>query len=655
MEKETRSAIQRATQAARTLLEAEVGEQLTGTFDIRADGTVAGEAGAHLRGDNDALRARARLVAAVRHHRDQGRGESEAVAALTRECAFTLLNRLVALKMLEARGIVLECVSKGAQSAGFKEFSGLCPGLTALPDQGYRLYLESVFDELGVEVRVLFDRRDSAGLIWPRKPALDAVLGIVNGAELSGPTGQCQAARVGADTCPCVWCKDETIGWVYQYFNGEDERRDMRAASQAPRNSRELAVRNQFFTPRYVVEFLADNTLARTWVEMRQGDTRFTEDRAYLVRRPGEVFLADGAAVPTAEAGAEESPTYVPFRAKKDPRDLKVLDPACGSGHFLLYSFDLLLTIYEEAWADPAAPRFADTKRTLAEDYPTLPDLRRALPGLILRHNLHGVDIDPRAAQIAALALWMRAQKAWNQFGVKRGDRPLVTRTNVVVAEPMPGEPDLLDELCRGLDPGVAEVVRAVFEEMKLAGEAGMLLRVDETVRRGLEKLASLGPMYAQEGSRRWQQIDAKVTAALRAYAEAAGGAGYRKRLFAEDAAQGFAFVEVCRQRYDVVLMNPPFGASSLKFKDKLAKTWPRSKQDVYAAFVERGVSALPPGGLLGAITSRTGFFLKSFQAWREEVVLKQAPPSVVADLGAGVLDSAMVETAAYCLRRADG
>jgi hypothetical protein len=68
---------------------------------------------------------------------------------------------------------------------------------------------------------------------------------------------------------------------------------------------------------------------------------------------------------------------------------------------------------------------------------------------------------------------------------------------------------------------------------------------------------------------------------------------------------------------------------------------------------VERGVGLLEPGGLLGAITSRTGFFLKSFQKWRERVILTEAPPVVFADLGAGVLDSAMVETAAYCLRKA--
>jgi 23S rRNA G2445 N2-methylase RlmL len=330
----------------------------------------------------------------------------------------------------------------------------------------------------------------------------------------------------------------------------------------------------------------------------------------------------------------------------KDPRELKVLDPACGSGHFLLYAFDLLVTIYEEAWEDESQAR-------LRRDYHSLADLRRALPELILRYNLHGVDIDPRAAQIAALALWMRAQRAWKDGGIARAQRPLVTRTNIVVAEPMPGEKDLLDALCATLQPPVAAIVRDAFEDMKLAGEAGTLLRIEDTIGRGLERLASRGALFAGDEAHRWKAAEDEVYSALKRYAEAVGTGGFRRRLFAEDAARGFAFIDLCRQTYDVVLMNPPFGAGSLAAKALVARSWPRTKHDLYAAFVERGVGLLPAGGYLGAITSRTGFFLKSFQKWREEVILGQAPPTVFADLGAGVLDSAMVETAAYCLRRA--
>jgi len=643
MDKETRNRIQRATQAARALLEREYGEQLDGVYDIRLDGTIASEPGSHLDAEQRVLRTK--LAAAVEHERAAGLKPAEAVAQYLREAAFTTLNRFVALKMLEARGLVQECVSRGDQSAGFKEFTGLAPGLVQLPDHGYRLYIESLFDEIGREVRVLFDRRDPASLLWPRRQTLNDLLTILNAADLAS-----------------TWGEDETIGWVYQYFNSDDERKKMRAESQAPRNSRELAVRNQFFTPRYVVQFLTDNTMGRIWYEMRQGNTKL-RDLDYLVRRPNEVFLAEGEAPPEQDEKVDENlsqeellerPVHVPFRARKDPRDLKVLDPACGSGHFLLYVFDLLLMIYEEAWADDALPRSAVTGKTLHEDYADLDSLRAAAPGLILRHNLHGIDIDPRCAQIAALALWMRAQRAFKDLGLARDVRPRIQKTNIVVAEPMPGEPELRREFIATLDPKLGKLVERVFERMELAGEAGSLLKIEDDIRGAIrETYGAHGELFRASDEERWQQAEKDVLQALHTYAErATNSRSYQRRLFAEDAGQGLGFIDVCGQRYDVVLMNPPFGAFAEGVRTWAANAWPRTKNDIYAAFVERGVALLHARGRIGAITSRTGFFLSSFEKWREQVLLGEAPPVVVADLGHGVMDDAMVEAAAYCLER---
>lgn len=604
MDRPTRNAIERATQRARRLLEDDFTSQLEGTYDVLRSGTVAAIGGPHLSARERLLREK--IVASIEHKRAAGMKPAEAVADAIRDAAFTTLNRFVALKMLEARGLLQECVSQGEQSAGYREFCGLAPGVALLPDgAGFRVYVESLFDELSTEVKVLFDRRDPAAVLWPKRATFEALLEILNGAELRE-----------------VWGEDETIGWIYQYFNSGEERRAMRDASQAPRNSRELAVRNQFFTPRYVVQFLTDNTLGRIWYEMREGTTRLVDVCEYMVRRPEE--------------------TWAP-RPKKDPRDLRILDPACGSGHFLLYAFDLLLVIYEEGWEDAAAPRFEATGRTLRDDHPSLDELRRALPGLILRHNLHGVDIDPRCAQIAQLALWMRAQRAFRDFGVARADRPLIRRANIVIAEPMPGEADLRAEFLKRLDdPALAAHFENLVDRMKLAGEMGLLLRVEELVQSAVQKGENL-KLFAPPAER--------LRSALASFAdEAATTQQARRRLFRDDAAQGLGLVEIAEKRFEVVLMNPPFGASSAGGKDNLDRIYPKSKNDLYAAFVERGIDLLHPRGRLGAITSRTGFFLSSFQKWREEIVLAIAPPMVFADLGYGVLDSAMVETAAYCL-----
>src|SRR6202790_540340 len=269
MDKETRNAIERATQKARRLLEQDFAEQLDGVFDVRPDGRIAGKGGAHLTGRQHLLRDK--IVAAIEHKRSAGMEPEEAVADYVRDAAFTALTRFAALKMLEARDLVQECVSRSDNSAGFVEFCGLATALKTADGAGYRLYVESIFDELSTEVKVLFDRRDPASVLWPTKLAFDDLLAILNHEDLSG-----------------IWSEDETIGWVYQFFNSGEERRKMRDESQAPRNSRELAVRNQFFTPRYVVQFLADNTLGRLWLEMHGDKTGLLERCEYLVRSADE-------------------------------------------------------------------------------------------------------------------------------------------------------------------------------------------------------------------------------------------------------------------------------------------------------------------------------------------------------------------------------
>ena len=639
MEKEQRQKLERLTQAARRLLEQEFREQLEGRYDVLLDGRIGLAPGAHLSEQERVVWQR--IVAAIAHRRRPGVSSADAVMGYRREAAFHTLNRFVALKMLEARKLVQECISRGEESAGFKEFCGLAPGLVQVQDKGYRLYIESLLDELGRQVKVLFNRLGPATLLWPRRQAFTTLLELLNDPELAA-----------------VWQEDETIGWVYQYFNGEDERRQMRAESQAPRNSRELAVRNQFFTPRYVVQFLTDNSLGQLWCEMRQGNTRLAE-LDYLVK------------------DSERLPCPA-----KDPRDLRLLDPACGSGHFLLYGFDLLAGdpsrglpgIYLEAWRAEEQPASQATGHSLRDDFPTEEALLKAVPELILRHNLHGVDIDPRAAQIAALALWMRAQRGFQEAGIPAAERPPIRRTNVVTAEPMPGDQLLVLEFSSGLEPRVlGELFQQMVEAMQLAGELGSLLRIDRALELAVAEarrqflaeeqlqLPVLEPPTRQLGfdlsdisdASFFDSAEERIVAALATYAaQAPATMTVRRHLFAEDAAQGIAFIDLIRQRYDVVVMNPPFGAASLAAKREFEAAYPRTKNDLYTAFVERGIELLHPGGYLGAITSRTGFFLSSFQRWREEVLLQEAPPTVFADLGQGVLDSAMVEVAAYCLRK---
>lgn len=602
MDKDTRDAIESATQRARKLLEEDFSAKLEGDFDVHRNGEVAAEAGKHL-STRQAL-ARERIVAAIEHKRGAGMSAADAVRDYLRDAAFTTLNRFVALKMLEARDLVQECITKGEQSGGYREFCGMAPGLQLLPDSaGYRLYIESLFDELSTEVKVLFDRRDTSSVLWPRRTTFEQILEILNASEL---------AR--------VWGQDETIGWVYQYFNSQDERKTMREESPAPRNSRELAVRNQFFTPRYVVKFLTDNTLGRIWYEMRDTKTALADKCKYLVRKPGEALAP---------------------RAKKDPRDLRVLDPACGSGHFLLYTFDLLLAIYEEAYADPASPKCETTGKTLAEDYPSLDALRNAVPGLVLAHNLHGVDIDPRCAQIAQLALWMRAQKAYREFGIGRAERTQIRRSNIVVAEPLVADEQIAEEFVAQLgDAELGRVFMTLVDSLSLAGELGLLLRIEQLVAHRA-KLGQTGNLFAPPEER--------IRAALDRFGSNEGSIkNTRRRLFADDAAHGVALLSVAEKKFDTVLMNPPFGSATSRSTDYIDAHYPDGRNDIYACFVSRAVELLSPGGAAGQITSSTCLTLDHLEQWRLRCFFGISELCLVSDLGSEVLDGATVKTAAF-------
>ncbi len=592
--------------------------------------------------NEDARQRRRRILESLHHSEARGLSWKRSIEGFIRASAFTALNRLLALRMLESRGIVQQCISKGDESQGFQEFKMLAPGLSSLGDDSYRLYLECLYDELSVEVGVLFDSSDSTSLIWPRRPALTKLLNLLTDEDLQ-----------------TIWDQDETIGWAYQFFNGDQERKKMR--EHKIRNSHELAVRNQFFTPLYVVRFLAENTLGRIWYEMCGGHTTLRDSCELMVIRKSEHLLQEGEIAPDLptlpeDASMEqmlEQPYFIEHRQIKDPRDIKVIDPACGSGHFLLYCFDLLSDVYREAWNMEELPVSEVVGTYLRRDYQDIQELELAIPVLILKHNLHGIEIDPRCAQIASLALWMKAQAYYGKMDVPSSDRPQIRKTNIVIAEPMPGEENLRSEIINRADQQMAELITSLFESMEKADELGSLLKVEAEIEETIKKVyKGWGGMFESFDDDKWNKVRTEIDNILSEFSEEAKQRGeVRQSLFADDAAQGVALIDLLEHSYDVALMNPPFGDPSEATKSYLKKTYPKSKNDVYAMFVERWLELLNPKGMLGALTSRTGFFLKNAENWRKEIILGKAKPTVFADLGYGVLD-AMVETAAYCLEK---
>lgn len=621
----TRNRLQRFVNDARRVLEEEFTRQLQNDYGMDPNaGTVAELAS--LRHINDAQRETARILRdTLAHYTASGdMNATQGLDRIVREQAFTVLNRLAALRMAEARGLLIESVGNGFQAKGFQLYARLAG--TGLGETGdaYRVYLFSVFDELAQDLPGLFDRYSPQGRLFPREAALLQVLTLINDADIAP-----------------LWSEDETIGWIYQYFNSKEERKAMRDASQAPRNSRELAVRNQFFTPRYVVEFLVDNTLGRLWFNATGGATGLRDRCQYLLVKPDE----------TPQAATK----------LRDPRTLKLLDPACGSMHFGLYAFDLFAEIYREAWAweQQQGPGSLDVSaqpqaalKPLSQTYEDEAAFLRDVPRLIIEHNIYGVDIDPRAAQIASLALWLRAQRAWHDAGVKAKDRPLIGRGHVVAAIAPPAERELRQQFAANLDQRDAELFEKTLQLLKGLPELGVLLQVERELPHLIRQVyVGKGTgLFAEQEQESWQQAEARLRTALTEFAQAAKST-YQGRLFAQDALQGLRLIDLCREVFDVVLMNPPFGAVSLGAKEYLTEAYPDSRNDLLGIFVDRGLNLLRRGGRLGVITSRTCFFLTSFTEWRKKVVLGLSDVEVIADLGQGVMDDAMVEAAAYVLK----
>jgi hypothetical protein len=681
MEKEQRNRLQKATQDARKLLEEEFSSQLLQTYDIEVEKVRwAEEAGAHLQAEQRLIRER--LVAWIEHKEAQINDRKEALLLALREMAFTALNRFVALKLMEARELVRPCVSGGMESAGFLEFTAVAQGLLADQESSYQLYLETIFEDVSRELRTLFDPRDPASLLWPRRAALLELLDILNRPGLAE-----------------LWIEDETLGWVYQHFNGDDVKQMRDAANGgAPRNSRELAVRNQFFTPRYVVEFLTDNTLGRIWYEMRQGKTVLKDRCRYLVRRTNEIWLQPGVK-PPAQPNNDEAlnqeellhqPVHIPYRPLKDPREIRMLDPACESMHFGLYAFDLYLAIYKEAWEIAQGSDEQSTQEEAFSPFATYTAgfadksaFLRDVPQLILQNNIHGIDIDPRATQIARLTLWLRAQRAWKEEQLQVADRPPINRSNVVCAEPMPGEQGLLEDFVNQEFSGhersiFLRLLIRIFEKMRHAGEEGSLLRIERDiqeiigeVQKEWQELSAYQPEIFSISNQSpdanpsrsprailfgleetfWDNIEERVYSALSSYAHKGQlSSGYQNKLFAEDAAIGFAFIGLCRKKYDAILMNPPFGdhcASSLTLHSRTAESL---SSNLLCDFFRRAYELTTSTPAIGSIYDRTVAIKSTYEDFRRSDLLEGSRLFAQADLGWGVLDANVEVTSSVLL-----
>lgn len=377
-------------------------------------------------------------------------------------------------------------------------------------------------------------------------------------------------------------CQDvEVLGWLYQFYISERKDQVMARKNAVP--TEDIPAVTQLFTPHWIVRYLVENSLGRLWLLNRPG-SRLREHMPYYV----------------------ESEPETDFLKITKPEEIRLLDPACGSGHMLTYAFDLLTLIYEEEGYEPTE-----------------------IPALILRHNLHGLEICPRAAQLAELALVFKARKKYRRFfQPQHFVRPhIIELRDVCFAE---------NELHHyihslGLGDFFNQPLLNLLHQFGEAKNIGSLIQplIDERAivftRRAIEAKDLGGQLFLHE-------THLKV---LRVLEQA----------------------EALTQRYHVVVANPPYMGLRQMNGQLVAfaeVSFPAAKYDLYSMFIARCLALLKDNAIGGMITMQGWMFLNSFEAFRKEI-LNSLQILTLAHLGARAFDSIageVVQCAAFCFSR---
>lgn len=585
-----RKAIHDLALAARKLLTQEAREQLEGVYGVHGDGTFEEPKALPALTDPEKRATYDQLRGFMEDEYSAGMSEDEAVDKLVKEVAFTHLNRLVAFKMMEVRKLIRETVSRGPDSNGFKFYLAEHQDEEKLwragnEDIAYRNFLLWQAAQISEEVRMLFDPEDLVSRLFPRPQALDALLDMLNALELAD-----------------IWRAEETIGWIYQYFN-EQEKGDVfdRLYKQKKKfRPQDIPAATQLFTPNWIVRFLVQNALGRLWVQMHP-DTWLdgTPLLDYLVPLKGEV-------------------SSEPLRLVKE---ITLLDPACGGMHFGLVAFDLFAAMYQEELERAGEPGWPKT--------PSVSDPAE-ISAAIIQHNLFGIDIDLRAVQLSALALYLKAKALSPQAHI--------TDSNLACADVLPLDGDRLGTFlgeARFTRPIYERLIRALWDRLQDVSQLGSLLRLERDIgdliseeRARYEKaplFAGVSGEFEREAAEEefWDVISAQIVQGLDEFARQQAHAGADQSFFVGEATKGLRLLDLMLRRYDVVVANPPYsnrGNLNDALVTYLDDEYSDAKSDLYAAFIQRCSEFLTKGGRLGMITQQSFMFLPSFAKLRSNL-----------------------------------
>ena len=380
----------------------------------------------------------------------------------------------------------------------------------------------------------------------------------------------------------------QIIGWLYQYYNTELKAVTFAQLKKNVKITKErIPAATQLFTPDWIVRYMVENSLGRLWLEGHPNAELHDGWKYYLDEAEQEP-----------EVEAQLAKLREAYKTIK-PEEIKVIDPCMGSGHILVYAFDVLMQIYTSAgW----------NQREAAQS--------------ILKNNLYGLDIDDRASQLAYFAVMMKARQY---------DRRLLTRgiqPNIFSIREGNGIQTMTIEYFHKNDPKLKADIESIVTEMWDAKEYGSILNITPVDFAGL---------YARFDEIR-EDINLMQMPAL------------------EELLPLVKCAEVLAQKYDVVVTNPPYMAVSnagAKVNDYVKKNFPDSKADLFAVFIERCGQMAKQNGYQAMITQHAWMFLSSFEKLRTKLLAVDIVN--MAHLGARAFEEIggeVVQTTSFVIRK---
>ncbi len=465
------------------------------------------------------------------------------------------------------------------------QISALLSGTASSRDpqqEAYRLLMVAVCNDFHRAMPYLFERiADYTELLMPDD--------LLSGNSILAYTREamtpdtCKEISENGTEHPIV----EVIGWLYQFYISEkkDEVFDGLKKNKkiTPEN---IPAATQLFTPHWIVRYLVENSLGRLWM-LNNPNSKLVEQMDYYIK-------------PLAN---ENEQTNSDFLQISKPEDIKICDPACGSGHMLTYAFDLLYAIYEESGTDPAE-----------------------IPEKILTHNLYGIEIDERAGELAAFALTIKARDKQRRF-FNKGIRP-----NICVLQNIIFDQNELSEYISVVGRDLfTQNLRETLTQFEEADNFGSLIRPK------LTDVVSLLPM-----------LEAKDMVGNLFLAET-----HRKVLLVLKQANYLS------PKYHVVIANPPYmGGKGMngRMSAWIKENYPDSKSDLFAMFIERNLDLTVQQGSVAMITMQSWMFLSSYEKLRYKL-LSEKTLTGMAHLGPRAFDSIggeVVSTTAFVFENAN-